>query len=158
MMQSLPKVWKWVLGILILLNIISLALLWMRPQPPGGHPESPESMAAYFQKELGLDEAQKDAFTTAINEHRDAVRKLHESKRSYKDQMFLAMTASPQDSATVNLFAEKAAAVERDMDLLLAQHFRDLQAICKGEQKERLGALFQGSIPKPPMPPGKRPD
>ena len=157
MMQSLPKVWKWVLGILIVLNIVSLALLWMRPQHPGGEPQSPEDLAAYFQKELGLDEAQKDAFTVLINEHRDAVRKMHESKRSFKDKMFKAMTTSPQDSAVVNSFAEKAAMVEKEMDLLLAEHFRDLQAICKGDQKESLGELFQRSIPKPP-PPGKRPE
>lgn len=157
MMRGLPTVWKWVLGVLVLLNIISLALLWMRPSPPGGPPGSPERMAAYFQKKLALEDEQKDAFTFLISKHRAAARKMHEAKRSAKDQMFEAMTATPQDSALVASLAGKAAAIDIEMDILLANHFRDLQAICKGDQQEKLSQIFQASVPKPP-PPGKRPN
>ncbi|MEZ4950323.1 MAG: periplasmic heavy metal sensor [Saprospiraceae bacterium] len=156
MMNALPKVWKWVFGILILLNIVSLLLLWVRPKHPGPPPKGVEVLVDYFQKELQLDENQSNQFKTLIENHRKEVRQLNEKRKASKESMFEALTREQTDRNLVDSLARLAANVDLEIDQKLAEHYLQLKAVCNQNQQKQLGNLFLESIPKPPPPGGPR--
>ena len=140
----------WIIAILVLLNIGTLASMWLFPLRPPHH-----RVERYLQKELNLTHEQKMQFKTLRDQHRSITKEYHEEKQKNKKQLFEELSKNPPDSILINDLIKKEGEVHTLLEKTLIQHFMDMKVICSEEQQEKLGQVFSKMM-RPPGPPPKR--
>jgi len=140
----------WIIAILVLLNIGTLASMWLFP------PRSPHHrVERLLQKELNLTDEQKEQFKTLRDQHRSITKVYHEEKQQIKKQLFEVLSKNPPDSILFKDLMKKEGEVHALLEKALIQHFLDMKAICSEEQQKKLGRIFS-RMTRPPGPPPKR--
>lgn len=131
---------------LCLINIGLMAFIFFhRPPPPGPdmhgppgiHPEDrPRHLII---KRLDFDEAQIMQYDTLIEAHRSSVRKLEDSIRTTKNQLYA--TLNENGDAAKDPLVAKLGSLQRQMELVHYSHFGDIKKICKPNQLQRFKEL-----------------
>lgn len=164
---SKQKVIAWSIVILIILNLGTLATLWInhfrRPEgrpPSGGGP--PAHARAFLSRELVFDGDQKEALER-LQTHQvaqmDAFQKeIDKTKREMMDELI----KTDPDTAQVAELAGKVGEKEAQKARLTFSHLEEIKTLCRPDQKERFDTLVREllEIMKPPGPEGphgKRP-
>lgn len=129
---------NWLIGILILSNIITLFLLF-RPAPTveRGH-RAPHA----FKKHLNLDDSQAKAFHQAIEQHRTISRPIFRQMRENKRIMIDLLEVPEPDTIAAQALASVIGQQQEELDRLLIRHYLRLQAICTPEQQKELHRSF----------------
>lgn len=153
------------IAILAILNVLSLGVLWYAhnyKKPPIAHSEKPHHKPpkgmnkadAFLINELNLSKEQALTLERLKREHITYTRQKHEEIRALKGK-FVDAFVTENDSLT-QAVATQIGTLETEIDLNLAQHFKDLKNICTEEQQEKLANIFREAMKmqKPP----KRPE
>jgi protein CpxP len=161
------KLSLWGIGILVILNLVSLGLIWYQhytrpapPPPPPPRPESREKAEALFARELRLSEDQALRFHELRARHFLATESLrleiYPLAKSMLDELF---SPSP-DMAKVQALSESIGRKQAEFERIVFDHFRDLKQLCRPDQQKKLQSLIYESLEtaklKPPPPPGPR--
>ena len=162
------RVTSWIIGLLVLLNVLTLGVLWFQQfrRPPGMFPppgKQAENSQRFLQRDLNLTEQQAQQFETLRNQYflksRTIMQEIHQLRKGITDELF---SASP-DAQKANKFAEEIGAKQAELERLLFNHFLELKAVCQPEQQKKFQALMRDLLemmkpPEPPRPPeGVRP-
>ena len=145
----------WLVAILVVLNISTLAMLWM--QSNRGHRGKDrmerrdggkkERMA----KALKLTDSQIQQFETLKEAHREKVKEIRKNIGAQKNLKMAALTGNATDTVTLNQLDQSIGNLHVQMEHSLNQHYNDLRVICNDEQKEllkeRFKKIFSGSKP-----------
>ena len=140
----------WIIAILVLLNIGTLASMWLFPPRPPHH-----RVERFLHKELNLTHEQKEQFKTIRDQHRSITKEYHEGTQKNKKQLFEELSKNPPDSILINDLMKKEEEIHALLEKALILHFMDMKAICSEEQQEKLGQVFS-KMTRPPGPPPKR--
>lgn len=138
--------------ILVILNIITLSLLWIgRPQPNKYRPMGNNNhIQKLLKEELGFSDEQTKHFLEIRENHIKNTKQLNEATKRIKKQMFdLALDETDQQSVSdslLNLTLEKQKRLEKAM----FQHFIDIKNLCNPEQKVKLKKLMHKLFAPPP--------
>ena len=144
---------SWWIGILLVLNIITITLLWLgRPDhmmPP------PQNMGRFITNELGLSEEQAVQFKELQDQHRQQNQVAQSMARELRRALFQELAKSSPDTTRIQDLQNQLARQQAARNETLAAHFLELKAICTPEQQEKLGTIFLRAL-RPPPPPGGR--
>ena len=138
---------NWIIAILVLLNIASLASMWLFPPRPPHH-----RIERFLQKELNLTNEQKEQFKSLKGQHLAVTKAYHEELQKNKKQLFQELSKNPVDSILISNILEKEGEIHALLENALVEHFMDLKGICSEEQQEKLGDFF-GKMTRPQGPP-----
>ncbi len=144
----------WTIGLLVLLNVATLAMLWTQNNRRGSdHPraekmerqkgERSERGKGRIAKALDLTDEQAESFHTLMKEHKKEMGEHFKLIREKKKSKLEALTATPSDTATVSQLNKEITELNAEMESALDQHYYDLAAICNDEQKEKLKGVFK---------------
>jgi periplasmic protein CpxP/Spy len=131
---------------LCLLNIGLMAFIFFR-QPPTPGPDMhgppgirPEDRPRHLIiKRLDFDEAQVRQYDTLIEAHRAAVRKLEDSIRTTKNQLYA--TLNQDGTAAKDPLVATLGSLQRQMELIHYSHFEDIKKLCRPDQLQRFKEL-----------------
>jgi len=171
----------WAIALLVVLNIATLATLWLSLlRKPAGPPRREESEAAagggerarpaegtaddvrlFLERELGLDAGQKAQFEEMRRRNAAAIQSAQAEIQRLKKAEMDAMLASPADPARQDALAAEIGAKETEKEKLLYAHLRDLSALCRPEQQKKfreiVGELLRIMAPQGRPSTGKKP-
>jgi len=150
------KFLKLTIIILLLVNIATLIFMWSNHKRHGGHmPPPPHGGAGAFEflaEELKLDAAQIKQFDEMRTRHHENVRNVQEKSRDLHHRFF-DLLATSDSSAAVQL-ADSMAQIQKQIELLTFDHFKQVRAICKPDQQKKFDKVINEALhmmaPKPP--------
>jgi periplasmic protein CpxP/Spy len=143
-----------VLVALLLVNVTTLAMLWMKPGK--GH-HAPPPAERLFQ-DLGFDQVQKDAFIILRDKHRQSAQELEKANHQLRQQYSTLIQGQSVDQvdSLARLVGENVAQLE----MLHFYHFQEIRKLCRADQLERFDHMLEKmskGVPGPPPPGGPPP-
>lgn len=155
------------IAILFLLNVGTLATIWIWKTTAGGPPPPPfmnekKADRNVLIEQLNLSDEQIKKFEESKLSTREKVRNLNDEMRSLKDEYFGNISNNVQDSAMIKSLLEKISEKQKQLESETYNHFRRLRSICDDKQKEKYDKIVMDLIRmRPPpgdAPPGEPPD
>lgn len=145
------KFYKIAVAVLLLLNIGTLAFMWMhRPPPPGGR-----GPFMFLVKATGMDEAQQESYRKLRDAHRSEVEGYHTQNSQLRGKLFELLAQRAENDPEVLQLVDSITSVKRREELLTYHHFHEVRAICRPEQQAKFDAAIGEAIQSmgPPGPP-----
>jgi protein CpxP len=160
---------KWSVVVLVVLNIVLMASMWIRPGghrhgPPPPHP-GPGGPKMMIIEELKFTKEQTSKFETLVDEHRKAMRELEEKSRELREEYFSLLASDSPDQKKKEELETTIANNQKAIDVVTFDHFKQVRELCTPEQKKRFDEIIGDIIkhmrgphgPPPPPPHGPPP-
>lgn len=139
----------WIIAMLVGLNVITLATVWLLPHKPPHR-----RIDQFLKKELSLNEEQ----VAQIKSFRQAHRKLVDQHKERIDQkhqeIIAALNGATRDTAQAYALGRSLATDKAKMEALWIDHYLQIEQVCNEAQRVKLAAIFLELMhpPKPPRP------
>ena len=152
------KKYGWIIGILIVMNIVLLGIVWFGKPPHSGGQE----LKKFVEQNLKFTEEQSKQYDVLISEHRKRIREIDEQTKEAKKALFQLVNESA-DTVKEKALTEQLAKLAVEKEMVTLNHFRKVRnSICTAEQKVLLDKLIsevlermsvQNHPPRPPQEP-----
>ncbi|MBN2416853.1 periplasmic heavy metal sensor [bacterium] len=147
------KLTNWVIGALIVINIATLASLWLlRPERgiavPPVVPDHEQRVMDLLRGELRLDDRQAGEFRALRISHFTQSRELNARILFARRELMDAVLADPPDTLLVGELADRLGVLLRERELKNAYHLEHLGTICTPGQRTRLHMLMRDLLPE----------
>ncbi|MDI9364212.1 MAG: hypothetical protein QM541_04615 [Flavobacterium sp.] len=159
----------WLIAVIVLLvvNTATLTIFWLERKDHnllGSRPKGAEAQA-FLIKELALDSTQQIQYLELVKAHRSGTNAIKKELKNAKDSFFNLLGDSTVNEVVIKQAANRASAVETQLDLLTFKHFQQIRSICTPTQKakfdtiiktlvRRMGPSQQHPLGPPPPPHG----
>lgn len=157
-----------VIIILVILNVFSLASVWVLYyktyrlkkdlvyEKKGFYSDRfkpPHEMNKIIEEELKFDESQLVKFNEIQKKHIAITPMLMDSIRVLKRLLIEEVFNSPSDSAKVNALVNAITLLHQQIELQIVQYTKDLRSICTPSQSEKLKSIIMKEkyLPGPPF-------
>ena len=140
------KFLKIVIIILLLINICTLAFMWMQKPGHGMHLPPPQEIGHFLTHELNFSETQEKQFELLRDEHRHSVEKLRKKSRELHDAFFDLLGITPVDSIKIINMADSITAVQKQIELSTFYHFQKVRTICTPEQQQKFDDVIKDAL------------
>jgi hypothetical protein len=160
--SNLKRIYSWVIIILIIINLSTLAFLWYgynnRPenQPPPQRGDERELRINFVKKELGFDDAQGKKLEEIFDKHFHDKRYVEDSIKFFKDEITGEILKPLPDNNKIKELADNIGLLQVRFELLLSEHFQSIKNLCKPEQLNKferfLNNIFKQQAPGGPSP------
>lgn len=151
-MQNL-KFYKIAVGLLLALNIGTLAFIWTHRPPP---PEA-RGPFMFLVKATGMDESQQAAYRALRDAHRAQVETFQKQTSQIRGQMFQLLPQKTESDPEVLQLIDSILEVKRREEQFTFEHFRKVREICRPEQQARFDAAIGEAIQSMGPPSGHPP-
>ena len=157
-----------IIGILIVLNILSVGSLWFwkvkdRHRPPNMSQQHMKKDGKMFMmKELNLTKTQSDDIDKLRDEHFKKVKLIFEDIHKLKDELFAQLPLKDSNKVIEN--TNKIGAKQSELELETFRHFQKVRDLLDDTQKSKFDIIIKDIIKPegpPPFPhgiPGEHPD
>lgn len=156
------KKYGWIIGILVVMNIVLLGIVWFGKPPHSGGQE----LRKFVEQNLKFTAAQSKQYDVLIGEHRKRIREIDEQTKKAKQALFQLVNESA-DTVKEKALTEQLAKLAIEKEMVTLNHFRKVRnSICIAEQKVLLDKLIsevlermsaQNRPPRPPFEPSGDP-
>jgi len=142
--QNRSKILLVVIGILLITNVALAALLFIRKDGDRGdrRPDRKTMIANFLKNEIGFTAEQLKQYDTLSTRHQENVRKMFESHRASKDKQFKDLASGNFSDSMINLVADRSASSQKDMELQMFNHLKNIRSLCTTEQLPKFDSLF----------------
>lgn len=163
MNDNSTKIWKWLVIVLVAVNLALLATIWFKPRHPHGPPPmghmppphgGPREMIIH---ELNFNEAQVKEFEGLITEHRAAIERLRNEGKDLRTSLFDQLKNDLTDSLKVKEATNAIAKNQIYIEMATFDHFEKVRKLCNPEQKKKFDGIINnitkmmgGMGPPPP--------
>jgi periplasmic protein CpxP/Spy len=124
------------LGLLIL-NVVSLGLLWRITGPQGG-----SQAAKFLMHELKFDATQRKAYWELIHQHRDQMRKLEFERIQSRNQLYDNLGKG--DTTQFGVLRQ----IQGETELITFQHFQAVRNLGSPQQQQRFDRIIKEVLRK----------
>ncbi|MGB0524402.1 MAG: Spy/CpxP family protein refolding chaperone [Flammeovirgaceae bacterium] len=141
---------KWLFLGLVILNIITLSIVWSENGPPipklGNASENQvdkrRQADEFLLRQLGYDEKQRQAFFELTSEHVTKMQHIHDQLRTHKKQFFDLLGQEQVDSAKVHHLSVQIADWQVKMEQATYYHFKAIRAIGTPDQQKKFDEII----------------
>lgn len=158
-MRDMTRFWKWMAGLLTLLNLALLITIWKAPAAHG--PPLPDfGPAKRIIHELNFNENQVSNYNKLVEEHRAAMRKLRDEGGLLRNNYFELLKEEHPADSTITLKLAAIARNQEEIEKVTFNHFREVREICTPDQKKKFDEMILDvlrAMGKPKGPPHERP-
>lgn len=156
------KVLSVLVGVLILLNVVSLGYIWWgHSTRHEGGPREGRAPAGLVIKELQFDPKQQDEFEKLRNEHHTAMVTIGEQDRALHDELFRSLGRSSDTSAYADSLIHRIAMLRIENEQITYRHLAQVRQMCTPVQQQRFDAMIAEAMARhereggPQRPPGQ---
>jgi protein CpxP len=159
------KIWQWLVGLLVLCNIVLIVMMWLKPHregPPHGGQRARERII----NELKFSEEQVNKYEPLIQEHQQAMGKLRHEGNQYRESLYTNLKTGMAGVKTADSFEELIAGNQKRIEMVTYDHFAKVRELCTESQKLTFDKIIGDVVIKmygpgghrPPPPGGRRHD
>ena len=136
------KITTWLISILIIANITTLAFFWI------GHfkNQKENSPKEFLSKNLNFSKSQKNAYFKLAKEHNESAKIIRDQVKNDKESLFQLLKSDTINDSVRNDKALKVSMSIQSLDILTFEHFRKVRALCTEEQKPQFDELIQKMV------------
>ena len=136
------KISTWLISILIIANIATLAFFWI------GHfkNQKENSPKEFLSKNLNFSKSQKNAYFKLAKEHNESAKTIRDQIKNDKESLFQLLKSDTINDSVRNDKALKVSMSIQSLDILTFEHFKKVRAICTEEQKPKFDELIQKMV------------
>lgn len=150
------KLSNWIIGILILFNVITLISLWAvrlhRPaELPPEEAQHERRILNFLRGELDLNETQAAGFKKMRYGHFERFRNISSRITDLRHGIMESVFTDPPDTVHIKQLAEQLGRLHADKEFRNAEHFLRLRQICTPEQKKKFNKLMHNLLPGTPQ-------
>jgi Spy/CpxP family protein refolding chaperone len=133
-----------VLIVLVIANMVTLGVFWYYrihhtpPETGANAPGGRGAASAFIIKQVGLSSTQQAAYRELVMQHQQKVRAIRDQLHTAKDSFFDLLSDSNASPAKVDELSSTIGQLEKEIDMLTFEHFRQVRAICTPDQKIKL--------------------
>lgn len=121
---------------LLVINIATLSLLWMKPGKGHSKPKGDRLI-----HKLSFDQVQQDAFHVLRDGHRQAAQELEQSNHEIRLQYSSIMASN--DLAALDSLTKLIGANVAQMESMNFRHFQDIRELCREDQVEKFDRMME---------------
>lgn len=136
------KFYKIAVGLLLLLNLGTLAFMWMHRPPP---PES-RGPFMFLVKATGMDEEQQAAYSQLRNVHRAQMDQFRAENSRLRGSLFELLALQAEKAPEIQQMIDSIASNRRMEELTTFEHFRQVRAICRPDQQTKFDAAIGEAV------------
>lgn len=125
---------------LLVANIVTIIVFWIGMKKDRAAAQQP---SAYIIKELSFNENQQEQYMQMVKQHRAQARQIQEQVRTIKDSFFDLLGSKNIDHTLRNNLASKISSLNRELDLVTFDHFKDLRKICTPDQQRKFDKIIK---------------
>jgi periplasmic protein CpxP/Spy len=138
------RFYKWLIVVLVLINVVILSFFTLKGRHEGHGPRGGGEVGEFISEELHFSDSQKKQFEDMKHQHHEAMMSLQEKNKELHDEFFEHL-ATPQDSS-VNALSDSIASLQKQMDMVTFNHFKDVRALCTPEQQTRFDQIIDEAL------------
>ena len=162
-MNDISKIWKWMVALLAVLNIVLLVTVWCgrshrenRLPEMGEHgPQRGSKPSDILIHELNFSAEQSKQFETLKEEHQKAIRKLMDDGHTLRENFFELLKTDSVNEPMITVRAALISENQRNIELATFNHFQKVRAICNTEQKKHFDDIINDVLKQMGRPHGK---
>lgn len=141
---SKSKILKAAVIVLLLANIAML-IFFLCCKGPGrkGMGGGREAMVKEFlQKEIGFTPQQLQQYDTLGKQHKDKVKTAMDEMRNNKERYLKELGTNAFTDSAITITAEKNAVMQKELEIKMLNHIREIRKLCTAEQLPKFDSLF----------------
>ena len=119
-----------------------------RPMKQTGNPSE------FIAKKLRFNDSQLEKLHTLDEVHREKMMRTEDAIKELKDVLFGNLSNETVKSSTIDSLTTLIGIREKEKDMNVFNHFREIQNICDENQKKRLEKILKDAL-RPPGQPGR---
>jgi hypothetical protein len=131
------------IGILIIANITTLSLYWLRKDHRPPLLKGNNRAEDFVIKELKLDSTQANAYKALVAEHRQQINNIKGTVNSNREKFFGLLKNDTINPEVFNEALKGTSVEQKFVDSITFYHFKKLRAICSPEQKKKFDEIIQ---------------
>jgi hypothetical protein len=144
---------SWVIAILVLLNLVSIVMLWsggrpFREKPPRGQEQ--DGSAKLLQEEIGFSPEQASRYDALRRSQQEASRPLNDSLNALKLQIAEEVFAARPDDGKVDSMSARIGALQARVEVIRYGFFRELVQLCDSAQRQKLFPILKDVFGRKP--------
>jgi len=139
----------WVIATLVILNVVTVTLIWSLSLKPGHGPAKSDSVSSppdpilLMQREIGLTDDQAEEYQRLREKHKGDMRAINDELDALKLRMADEIFSSQLDENQIQTLAAKIGILQSELETQRFNHFRELALICNEEQKAKLHPILR---------------
>ncbi|HMG16234.1 MAG TPA: periplasmic heavy metal sensor [Saprospiraceae bacterium] len=149
-----PRVLKIALIVLLILNLSSMAFMWLN-KPRTGPPHHGEDTFKYLVHELNMNDEQQNKYKLLRDEHHHGMELLQDKSRDLHNAFFKLLQNPSNDSSSIKLIGDSIAGNQMKIEMLTFDHFKKVRAICTPQQQKKFDDIILETLkrmaPRPPQ-------
>ena len=138
-----------IIGILLLSNIVLLSFLMLnKPAPKRGMWGSDRYavISNFLKTDIGFSKEQLQQYDTLNAHHRTTIKVMFDSVRSNKEGQLKNLSSAQFSDSAINATAVLSVSKQKDIEVIIFRHFRDIRSICTPEQQPKFDSLFYKAL------------
>jgi len=138
----------WVISILIVLNLLSLTMVWLQKERtvtsyPKESDGSPSGSVQLLQREIGLSDEQVNKFQQMRSDHMKKTKKINDELDDLKLRLVDKIFDPQSDQKLADSIAVQIGILQSQVEKMRFEHFKALVQICNPEQREKLQPILR---------------
>ncbi|QSE97655.1 Spy/CpxP family protein refolding chaperone [Fulvivirga lutea] len=129
-----------IIGILIIINLTTLAFLWNIKKGFDGDGPGKHRHEMYFERKLGLDEVQSKKFEESRRRHFEKMNSLKKEIRKLRND--LSSLIKEQSESEAKDIIQKIGEKHAEMELANFNHFNELRSYCTPKQQQMFDSIM----------------
>lgn len=129
--------------VLLLANIALLIFFLCCKGPAHKSMGGREAMVKEFlQKEIAFTPQQLQLYDTLSKQHREKVKSIMEDLKNNKEMSLKELGSNAFSDSAIAVTAEKSATMQKEMEIKMLNHIREIRKLCTAEQQPKFDSLF----------------
>ena len=161
-MQTNPQTnwFKWLVILLVVLNIGILATVWFKHSPPPQdemrRPDDRGGPGNFIIEQLNFSAQQTTEFNKLRQVHHQTVDSIKKSGKETHRLFFDNLKNEKPDTVEVNKLVRAIADKQMQIELVTFRHFEQVRKLCDEKQKVKFDEIIQEVLSRMAAPPGRR--
>lgn len=139
------------IAILFLANVVTLYLLFNDKHRPRSHGDERKAYTASFLRDsVGFSDSQVVQYDSLSSRHRQSVKNIFEEMGNRRESTFKILAAENFSDSAIEANAVSLSAHQKDIELNLLNHIKDIRSLCTINQLAAFDAGFYKVIARRP--------
>ncbi len=142
--QPKNKILLIIIGILLLSNLVLISFFLLdKPGAKGAmRGDRKEMITAFLQKEIGFNQQQLQQYDSLNEQHRSKLKAMFDVARNDRENEFKKLTIDNFSDSFIFNTATKLAGKQKEIEIVMFKHFRDIRILCNAQQQPKFDSLF----------------
>lgn len=139
----------WIIAVigLLLINIVILFFFLTRDESKRPQRVSREArMTEFLKKEVGFSDDQLKQYDSLGKQHREKMKSRFDEMRAAKEKLLKDLGAAAFSDSAISFTATQSAALQKEMEVTMLQHFSTVRRICTPAQQPVFDSLIYKMI------------